>query len=123
DFKKSWMWLPIANEISNPRQAFSDFLFRDHFTIHADPFAKSDEVRGYEEAGPMFSRPANRIDHRANGAFAVRASDVNDARVAKIDIKRADQSANIFETEFDPEALKAVEPGERLFVGHDAFEK
>ena len=42
---------------------------------------------------------------------------MNDARIAKIDMQLRDQSPNIFQPEFDPEALKAVKPGERLLVG------
>jgi hypothetical protein len=35
----------------------------------------------------------------------------------------SDQASDVFQTELDPEALKAVEPGERLFVLHDTEEK
>jgi hypothetical protein len=33
------------------------------------------------------------------------------------------QMPNVFQPEFDPEALKAVKPGERLSVLHDTEEK
>ena len=41
---------------------------------------------------------------------------MNDARFGKIDMQRVDQPMHVFETEFDPEALQTVEPGERFFV-------
>src|ERR1043166_2056209 len=92
------------------------FLFRNRFAVYANPFAKSDEVRGDKEAGPIFCGATDRVDHRADGGFCVWARDVDDPRIAKIDIDLGDEAPNIFEPEFDPEALKAVEPGERLFV-------
>jgi hypothetical protein len=61
-------------------------------------------------------RATDRIDHRADRAFSVGARDVNDARAAKIDIQFGNQTLDIFQAEFDPEALKAVEPGKRLGI-------
>jgi hypothetical protein len=116
DFKEGWMRLPICDELANVRQASRDFIFRNHFAAYADALAERDQVRGGEESGPIVLGTADRIDHRADGAFAVSARDVNDARIAKIGMQVGDQSPNIFQPELDPEALKAVEPGERLGV-------
>src|SRR6266404_6000972 len=110
------MRIPIANESTNVCQTGGGITFRNHFAVHPDSFAKADEVRGGKEPGAIFCGAANRIDHRADRAFAVRASDVDDAGVSKIDIELGNQPANVFEAEFDAEALKAVKPGERLFV-------
>ena len=63
-----------------------DRVFGNHFAIDANAFAKGDEVRGGEEAGAITLRAADRIDHRADGTFAVRAGDVDDARARKIDM-------------------------------------
>ncbi len=48
---------------------------------------------------------------------------MNNARAAKIDMRLSNQTPNIFQPEFDPEALKAVKPGERLSVLHGTEEK
>jgi hypothetical protein len=48
---------------------------------------------------------------------------VDDPDAAKIDTKNGDEPLDIFEPEFDPEALKAVEPGERLWIVHGTTEK
>ena len=40
--------------------------------------------------------------------------------VAKIDMKRRDEPPDIFQAELDPEALEAIQPGERLFVGRES---
>src|SRR5207244_12529083 len=51
------------------------------------------------------------------------AGHVNNARAAKIDMRLSNQTPNVFQPELDPKALKAVKPGERLLVTHDAEEK
>ena len=100
-----------------------DFVFGDHFAIYPNAFAKSDEVRGSEKTGAISSGAADRIDHRANRAFAVCAGDMDDTGLAKIDIQFAEQALNVFEPELDPEALRAVKPGQRFPVIHGADEK
>jgi hypothetical protein len=116
NFKERWMRLPIGDELANIRQASRDFNFRNHFAVYADALAERDQVRGGEESGPIVLGTADRIDHRADGAFAIGTGDVNDARIAKIGVQFGDQPPDIFQPEFDPETLKAVEPGERLGV-------
>src|SRR5205807_2051603 len=103
--------------------------FRNHLAIHADAFAKRDKVRGREQAGAISLCPADRIDHGANRAFAVRSRDVNDLECtsARCVGRRAfaaanaattfvEQSLDVFQAELYPEALKAVEPGKRLTI-------
>jgi hypothetical protein len=68
-------------------------------------------------------RTQDRINHCANGAFSIRPGDVDDPGAAKSDTKDGDEPPDIFEPEFDPEALKAVEPGERPWVIHGTTEK
>jgi hypothetical protein len=48
--------------------------------------SKRDEVRGSKKTGAVSVRAADRIDHRANGAFAIRPGDVDNVAVAKIDL-------------------------------------
>jgi hypothetical protein len=48
---------------------------------------------------------------------------VDNPGAGKIDMKLRDKPPDIFEPEFDPEALKAVEPGERPWVIHGTTEK
>jgi len=110
------MWLPISDQVPNIRQTGGDLTFRNHFAVYADSFAKCDEVRGGKKSGSIVSCATDRIDHRADGPFAVCAGDVDDARTRKIDMQFGDQSADIFQPEFDAEALKALEPGARLLV-------
>jgi hypothetical protein len=71
---------------------------------------------------------ADRIDHGANRAFAIRSSDVNDLewRIGRHGELRAfdtnaatkfvEQTLDIFQTKLDSEALEAVEPGKRFFI-------
>src|SRR5207249_8881534 len=61
-------------------------------------------------------RAADRIDHGADGAFAVGAGDVNHATPVKIDVELREEPPDVFQTKLDPKALKAVEPGQRLSV-------
>ena len=117
------MRLPISDELPNVGQARCNFVFGNHLAVDADSFAESDEVRGDKKAGPIFFGATDRIDHRADRPLAVGAGHVNNARAAKIDMHLGNQTPNIFQTKLDPEALKAVEPGERLFVLHDTEEK
>ena len=85
-FKECRMRLPTGDEIPNRRQAASDRAFRNHFAVDANTFAKGDEVRGDKQAAAMTLGARDRIDHGANGAFAVCAGDMNDARPGKIDM-------------------------------------
>jgi hypothetical protein len=116
DFEKGWMRIPSGDEMADIPQSRCDFVFRNHFAIHANAFAESDKVRGGEETSLKISRATNGIDHRTNRSFSVCAGDVNNTRVAETDIQLGDQPPDILQPEFDPEALKAVKPGERLFV-------
>ena len=117
------MRIPIADEIANCRQAIGNRVLGNHFAIHTNAFSKSDEVRGREQAAAISLYAQDRIDHRANGAFAIGTGDVNDCAAAKIETQRGEKSFNIFQAELDPEALEAIKPGERLAVVHGAMEK
>src|SRR5437016_11903030 len=110
------MRIPISDQMANGGQAVGNRVFGNHFAIHANPFAERDEVRGREEAGAMSLRVTDRIDHGANGALAVCSGHVNDASSAKIHMQLGKESPDVFQAKLDAEALKAVEPGERLFV-------
>ena len=48
---------------------------------------------------------------------------MDDTRAGKIDMQLGNESPDVLQSELDPEALKAVEPGERLRVVHCAEEK
>ncbi len=78
DFKKCRMRIPIGDEIANRVQTISNGVLGNHFAVHANAFAERDEVRRREKAGAMSLRAADRIDHGANGAFAVCAGYVDD---------------------------------------------
>jgi len=41
---------------------------------------------------------------------------VNHATLVKIDVELREEPPDVFQAELDPEALKAVEPGERLLI-------
>src|SRR6266498_5108437 len=99
-----------------------DRVFRNHFSVNPNAFAKRDEVRGCEQAGTISLCVANRIDHGANRAFAIRSRDVNDLECRGACAKRrafdtnaattfVEQTLDVFQAELDSEALKAVEPG------------
>ncbi len=72
------MRVPIRDEIPYHCQAVGNCVLGNHFTIHSNPFAKRDEVRGYEQAGAIPLRATDGIDHGADGALAVCARDVDD---------------------------------------------
>src|SRR5437762_2627191 len=130
------MRIPIGDQVANRGQAVGNRFLGNHFAIYTDPFAKRDEVRGGEEAGAIAPRATDRIDHGANGAFAVCACDVDDSkcRGASLGERRAFDAANaattfveqtpdVFQAKFDPKALKAIKPGERLPIVHGVIEK
>ena len=123
DFEESRVRLPISDELPNIGQGRCNFVFGNHLAVDTDSFAKSDKVRGDKKTGPIFLGATDRIDHRADRPLAVGAGHVNNARAAKIDMRLSNQTPNIFQPEFDPEALKAVKPGERLSVLHGTEEK
>src|SRR6476469_5266812 len=52
DFKKCRMRIPIANKSPNFGETASNFVFGDLLAVHANAFAKTDEVRGGEQASP-----------------------------------------------------------------------
>src|SRR6266576_6083984 len=122
------MRVPIRDEIAYRRQAVGNCGLGNRLSIYANPFAERHEVRGYEQAGAIPLRATDGIDHGADGALAVCARDVDDfgcrgvrrgERLA-FDTNAAttfvQQPSDIFETQFDPEALEAVKPGEPLLV-------
>ena len=123
NFKEGGMRFPVCDEIANLSQRRRHRVLRNHLATQANAFTKSDEVRGGEQTGAIFLRATDRIDHGANRAFAVGAGDMNDARAGQIDMQLVDQPPDVFQSELDAEALKAVEPGERLPVVHCVEEK
>src|SRR6266487_631523 len=76
-FEKRRMRIPIRDQIANRSQTISNGAFGNHFAVHTNPLAECDEVRGCEEASAISLRATDRIDHGANGAFAVCAGDVD----------------------------------------------
>src|SRR5215813_10137536 len=70
--------IPVCDEIANSCQATGDRLIRDHLAVHTNAFPERDEVRGGEQAGAISSSATDRVNHGADGAFAICASDVND---------------------------------------------
>src|ERR1700730_1628177 len=113
---------------------------RNHFAVDANSFAKGHEVRGDKKPGAVYSCATDQVDHGANGAFAVRASDMNGTRFSRgfrrgsgksepdwhctrgacapqIEMQLRDQALDIFQAKLDTEAVKAVEPGERFLIG------
>src|SRR5207249_9206119 len=116
DFKKCRVGIPISNEIAKYHQAIGNCVLGNHFAIDTNTFAKRDEVRRSEKTGAISVCAQNRINHGTNGAFAIRPSDVNHSASPKIDMQLGDKSPNIFQAKLNSEALKAIEPGERLCV-------
>jgi hypothetical protein len=116
NFKKCRVRIPISDEIANCGQAIRDCVFGNHFAVYANAFAKGHEVRRREQTGAITLCPQDRIDHCANGTFAIGPSHMDDSGAAKIDMKRSDEPLDIFQPKFDPEALEAIEPSERFFI-------
>src|SRR5438477_6534651 len=123
DFKESRMRFPFYDVIANLGQRRRHRLFRNHLATYANALTESDEVRGCEQTGAIFLRATDRVDHGADRAFAIGAGDMNDARAGQVDMQLVDQPPDVFQSELDAEALKAVEPGERLPVFHCVEEK
>src|SRR5438128_1921192 len=116
EFEKCGMRLPTGDQIANRGQAVSNDVLGNHFASYTNALPERHEVRGDEQASAISLRATDRIDHGANGAFAVCSGHVNDASSAKIHMQLCKKSPDVFQAKLDAEALKAVEPGERLFV-------
>ena len=78
DFKKCRMRIPIANAFTNFAETARDLVFGNLIAVHANAFAKTDEVRGGEQSGAVIGSTSDRIDHRADGSLTISAGDVND---------------------------------------------
>src|SRR5437868_3451344 len=78
DFKKCRVRIPIANAFTNFGETARDLVFGNHFAVHANPIAKTDEVRGGEQTSPKTRCSRDCVDQCADGPFTIRASDVND---------------------------------------------
>ena len=72
------MRIPLADAIANFSETASNIIFRNHFAVYPNPFAKGDEVRGGEKTGAMTGGATDGIDHSADGALPIGAGDVND---------------------------------------------
>src|SRR5436305_14504551 len=77
-FKKCRMRIPIANAFTDVGETARDFVWGNHLAIYADAFAKTDEVRGGEQASAMTGGASDGIDHRAHRPLGVGDGDVND---------------------------------------------
>ena len=71
------MRIPIRDQIANRGQTVGSRLLGNHFAVCANALPKRDEVRGRKKPGAISSHATNRIDHSANGAFAVCSCDVD----------------------------------------------
>ena len=89
---------------------------RNQFPLDLDSLTEGDKVRRDEKPGPVVCRPTNGVGHCANRSFAVGPGNVDDARMAETDSDLGDEPPNVFQSELDSEALKPIEPGERLRV-------
>src|SRR5437867_991500 len=78
DFEKRRMRIPIGDQVTNRGQSVGSRLLGNHFAIEANPLPERDEVRGCKKPDAISSHATDRIDHCANGAFAVCAGDVDD---------------------------------------------
>ena len=119
-----WQFRRKSDADPNPRSAreFSlgrghDFVFGNHFAIDLNAFAKGDEMRRGEKRGAITRGAADGIEHRADGAFAVRPGDVNDPFVRRRNVERIEKAAAVLESELDPETLGAEKPARALLVG------
>src|SRR5438445_13623991 len=104
------MRLPTGDQIANRGQTVGNRVFGNHFATYANPLSKSYQVRGDEQASAISLRATDRIDHGANGAFAICSCDVNDASSAKIHMQPGKESPDVFQAKLNTEALEAVEP-------------
>jgi hypothetical protein len=93
----------------------------DHLAVDANALAIRDQVRGGEEARAVTLRAADRVDHRADGAFAVRASDVDDSLFFIRNVERSKQAPDALQPELNSEQLRAEQPRERLAVALTRF--
>jgi hypothetical protein len=80
-------------------------------------------VRGGEEAALPAVSATNRVDHGADGSFAVGPCNVNDPLLPARHFQLAQEALDVLEPELDSETLGSVKPGERFAVGHWLVEK
>ena len=83
DLEESRMRIPVRHQFPNRRQAARYVFLRDHFAIDPDSLAERDEMRRGEKSGPVACGAAEGIEQRTDGAFAIRARDVDDAFVRR----------------------------------------
>jgi hypothetical protein len=75
-----------------------------------DPLVRTHEVRGRVQAGSHAVRFQHGIDHRRNGALAVRAADERRREAPFRMIEKGEQRASTAQAELDAVGLEAVEP-------------
>ena len=81
-FKKRWVGIPIPDEIPDDVEIGGDVIFGNHVVVDTNAFAKRDQVRGSEQPGAITVRAQDRLNHRADRSFSVRAGNMNNPACA-----------------------------------------
>ena len=113
-----WAWsTPSRRSVDRVAHAGHGRVQRLRFdrpAVDDEPLAKIDQVRRRVASRAVAGRAERRIDHRRDGAFAVRAGDVNRPERALRMAEAVDDREDVVEAELDPELFEAEEIGKRI---------
>jgi hypothetical protein len=82
---------------------------RHWLAIHDKSLGEIDQMRRCVPRRPVAGGAKRRIDHRGDGALAVRAGDVDGPKRSLRMAEAVENRADVVETELDPEVFEAEE--------------
>ncbi len=112
DFKEGGLDLLALDGGADGGEPFGEVGIRDTGGADADALAEVDEVRRGVEAGAEARGIEHGGEHGADGAFAIRAGDVEEAGRWAREVECGVEAQHGFEAELDAVDLVRVEPGE-----------
>ncbi len=105
-------------EFAQPREVAGHELTRNPLAVDLDTLTKIDQMRRGVKTGAVPGPAQDRIQHRANRAFAIGASDVENPEPIVRVTASIKETNRILEPELDAELLRRIKPCQRLLVGH-----
>jgi hypothetical protein len=112
ELKKRRMRIPVADELTQAREAGFDLAFGDAAARIADALREVDKVWRGEKACVVPCGLQNGVDEGAGAAFAIRARDVDEPLPRLRHAELPQQPVHGIQPQLDAEHLRGVEPGE-----------
>ena len=95
-----------------------DIALADQLAIDLNPLAKRDQVRRGEQPNAQSRRTVDAFEHRAGGAFAIRASDMNETQsVLRISRPRRELEC-VFQAQLQAEQTQIVKKPDGFGISH-----